>query len=208
MGFGKFVLGIAGGAVAIVAAPVVLPVAAAAGATAVATAAGTAAAIGSAGMAAAGAAGAAAVGAATGTVAAVGSAGTAVAGTIASTAAAVGSAAAPLGAVAVKAAPVIAGGAIAYNVGKDDGHYEGKKEGYNDASREYKEKYDELVAKFHLEKEELLNSSQLSAVQKNEFIEKLLQKIKELEHDNQLLSEDRENLKCQLDRMIAEVKAA
>lgn len=109
MGLGRFLAAVAAGAVAVVAAPVVLPAAAAVGADGAAAAAGAAASVGAAAATAAAGAGALATGAATavgGAVAAAGTAAasTAVGGAVVSAATAVGGAATALGTAAASTA--------------------------------------------------------------------------------------------------------
>lgn len=109
MGLGGFLAAVAAGAVAVVAAPVVLPAAAAVGEAGAAAAAGAAASVGAAAATAAAGAGALATGAATavgGAVAAAGTAAasTAVGGAVVSAATAVGGAATALGTAAASSA--------------------------------------------------------------------------------------------------------
>lgn len=109
MGLGRFLAAVAAGAVAVVAAPVVLPAAAAVGVAGAAAAAGAAASVGAAAATAAAGAGALATGAATavgGAVAAAGTAAasTAVGGAVVSAATAVGGAATALGTAAASSA--------------------------------------------------------------------------------------------------------
>ena len=104
----------------------------------------------------------------------------------------------------IKAAAVLCGACFIYSVGEENGKDEGKKEGYNQASKVYEKKFKDQVERFYADKENLINNIK----DKDGLIKEFEEYIEEQEKVIDSLSEENKELLYKAKNIYEEIKIA